>query len=308
MTTGRSDRRGFTLVELLISMVVGLVVLGASLSFATTTFRTIQGNQVRGGVQKAARFIGMSLERDLQSTGVGLASTPSFGSLAVWGDTIVILGVAYAPTESPPYDLNPPPGASNPLAPGGTCGASCLDLVYPGMTFDLAAGDVARLQVNDERRLIQVQGVASGSGNAILEFTGAASVLNYGAGFSGGLLLDRFSTFVQKLSTVVYWVEDGKLMRAQSLRSDGSLDGAVMAYGVQEWTVTVTFRDGDQANRIDPADTDVTNDFDDVVGLRVHAVLAADRPVQHVAGGSLFTRTYDWRFGPRNLMYERNRL
>lgn len=308
MTIGRSDRRGFTLVELLISMVVGLVVLGASLAFATTTFRTLEGNRLRGDVQKAARFIGMSLERDLQSTGVSLASTPSFGSLAVWGDTIVILSVAYVPTESPPYDLNPPPGVTNPLPPGGTCGTNCLDLVYTGATFDLAAGDIARLQVNDERRLIQVTTVASGGGNAILEFSNATSILNYPAGFSGGLLLDRFSTFVQKLSAIVYWVEDGKLMRAQGLRSDGSLDGNVMAYGVQEWTVTVTFQDGDEANRINPADTDITNDFDDVVGLRVHAVLAADRPAQYVAGGSLFTRTYDWRFAPRNLMYERNRL
>ena len=83
-----------------------------------STVSEIEGNRLRGDVQKGARFIGMSLERDLQSTGVGLASTTSFGSLALWGDTIAILGAAYTPPESPPYDLNPPPGASNPLARG----------------------------------------------------------------------------------------------------------------------------------------------------------------------------------------------
>ena len=55
-------------------------------------------------------------------------------------------------------------------------------------------------------------------------------------------------------------------------------------------------------------DSDTTNDFDDIVGVRIRNVLAADHIDPRVNDGELFTREYEWRFAPRNLMYERDRL
>ncbi len=149
--------RGFTLVELLIALTVGVIVLSAALSFAVTTWRTVEGNEVREQAYRNGRFIGMSLERDMQTVGVGIASTISFGTLAVWADTIVILSVPFTPSESPPYDLAPPAGTDNPLSPGGTCGTYCLDLAADAKgKFELEAGNLARLQINDTRRLILI--------------------------------------------------------------------------------------------------------------------------------------------------------
>ena len=59
--------------------------------------------------------------------------------------------------------------------------------------------------------------------------------------------------------------------------------------------------------RADANDGDATNDFDDILSIRIQARLAADRTDPRVNGGNLFTRDYSWRFSPRNLMYERNR-
>ena len=56
-----------------------------------------------------------------------------------------------------------------------------------------------------------------------------------------------------------------------------------------------------------PYDTDNTNDFDDILGTRITAVLGTNRPDIRVASGGDFTRTYEWKLLPRNLMYERNR-
>ena len=93
------DRNGFTRVEMLISLVVSLVVLGASLSFVGSTFRGADGNKLREEVYRSARFIGMSLERDIQTTGVGIESEIRFGTLSTFNDTLVVLHVPVAAHE-----------------------------------------------------------------------------------------------------------------------------------------------------------------------------------------------------------------
>ncbi len=290
------------------ALVMGVVLLTAATQFALATWRSMEGNELRDAAHRNARYVAMSLERDLQSTGVGIASTPSFGTLSVSGDTIVILSVIYDPLEAPPHDLDPPAGVNNPLNPGGTCGTDCLDLLKVGGTFDIDAGDLARLQVKDTRRLVLVQGVQDAGLGFQLWFTAHPVLLHYPAGLSGGLLLDRFDTFVQELSAAIYYRDGDRLMRAQGLRADGSPDGEVVSYGVRSWEVTVVFSDGDEADAANPTDSDVTNDYDDLLGVRIRAELGADRVDPRINGGQLFTRSYDWRFSPRNLMYERNRI
>ena len=96
-------------------------------------------------------------------------------------------------------------------------------------------------------------------------------------------------------------------MRAERILAIGSLDGDIMASGLLSWEATLIFTDGDELDLADATDGDATNDFDDILSVRIRATLAADRVDQRVNGGSLFTRDYAWRFSPRNLMYERNR-
>ena len=83
--------------------------------------------------------------------------------------------------------------------------------------------------------------------------------------------------------------------------------GAVLADGIQSWEVTLVFVDGDEAERANALDGDDTNDYDDIVSVRILAILAADDPDPRVNQGVLYTRDYEWRFAPRNLTYERNR-
>ena len=301
--------QGFTLIEILISLTVGIIVLSGALSFAVGLWRNLEGNEVREDVYRDARYLEMSFERDFQGTGVGLVSTVSFGSLAVWGDTVVILRVPFMPTESPPYDLDPPAGVNNPLDPGGTCGARCLNLEKAADgTFDIEVGDLARLQVNDTRRLILVQSMVDYGATVAIGFTDTPAIVHYAAGLSGGLLLDRFSSFVQKVGPVIYYLDGTELKRAETLNMDGTPAGETVAYGVQSFDVKLMFVDGDEADAANAGDSDTTNDFDDIVGVRITAVIGADRIHPAVNQGNLFTRTYEWLFSPRNLLYERNRI
>ena len=285
-------RRGFTLIEVMISLTVGIVVLSGALSFAVGIWRNLEGNEVREDVYRDARYIEMSLERDFQGTGVGLTSTVSFGSLAVWNDTITILRIPFMPAESPPYQIDPPAGTNNPLDPGGTCGSRCIDLQKAADgSFDLDVGDLARLQVNDERRLILIQSLADYGATVAMEFTPATTLLHYPAGFAGGLLLDRFSSFVQEVGPVIYYLDGTELKRAETLNIDGTPAGETIAYGVQSFEVTLLFVDGDEADEANILDSDTTNDFDDITGVRIKAVVGADRIHPAVNSGNLFTHT-----------------
>ena len=305
----QTNRLSFTMIELLIALVMGVIVLSAALSFGVSTWRTMEGNSVREEVYRNGRFIGMSLERDMQTVGVGIASTVSFGTLAVWGDTIVILSVPFDPNEAPPHDLDPAPGIDNPLPSGGTCGTYCLELSPDAKgDFTLEAGDLARLQVNDERRLVLLTSMKKMGLKYSVEFTPHSALLHYTAGLTGGLLLDRYSTFAQRLVPIIYYLDGDKLMRAEKLNQDGTPAGEILAYGVLEWEVNMVFTDLDEAPVASPLDGDPTNDFDDILGVRVRVVCAADRPSIHVRGGDLFTKEFEWQFSPRNLMYEKNRL
>ena len=302
------SREGFTLIELLLSVVLSVVVMGASLSFAVAAFRGTEGNKLREEIYRSSRFIGMALERDIQTTGVGIASEIRFGSLNTYNDTLVVLHVPWEPTNAYPYEIDPPGGTGDPLPPGGTCGSTCIDLnKAPGGTFDLKPGDIARLQVNAERRVILVTDVRDMGSKVQLTFASGATLLNSEAALSGGVQLDRFSTIVQKLQPIIYFVENEILYRSDQLDPTGKLISSPLAYGVKSWETKMVFLDLGEEDQGNPYDSDNTNDFDDILGVRIIAVLGTNRPDIRVAGGGTFERTYEWKLLPRNLMYERNR-
>ena len=300
------DRHGFTLIELLFSLVLGLVVTSSALAFALGVFRNIEGDKVREEIYRNARFIGMSLGRDIQMTGVGMASLPRLGSVSTFDDTLAILYVPFDPTEAPAHDILTPLLSTNPLPPGGTCGTRCIEFeMDPGGNFALQPGDLARLQVNTERRLLIVESVTDRVAYFELDFLTDTVVLGFEAALSGGLLLDNETSFVQELKPIVYFVEDSTLYRGDAFDDTGQLITFPMAYGVISWEATTIFLDGDETDGPDPYDGDFTNDYDDILGVRIRAELGTNRPLRTTNGE--FTREYEWLLTPRNLMYERNR-
>ena len=185
---------------------------------------------------------------------------------------------------------------------GGTCGSLCIDLNKDAsLKFDIAPGDIARLQVNSERRVILVSDVTDMGPDVELTFAAAPTLLHYESALSDGLLLDRFSTLVQKLQPIVYWVENEILYRSDQLDVNGDLIGSLNASDVKAWDAKMIFLDLDEADEGNPYDADDTNEFDDILGVRLIATLGTTRSDVRVAGGELYTRDYEWQFIPRNL-------
>ena len=308
----RTERSGFTLIELLVSMVLGVVVLAAAANFATATLRTSRGSDLRDGLNRDARFIGLAISRDLQDAGVAFESTQPFGSVATRGDTVVAISVPFLPNQAEVYSMVVPTDTTDPLPPGGTCGSTCIDVVDPNtVPFQIRVGDVALLQVQNERRLIVLTGVGNGgAGVKRLNFSNADTLFVYPAGLTGGLRLTRNGVAVQRLS-VTGWYRNtvsNTLVRADGFNGDGSLRTSITASGVEQFTTRLQFTNGVEHDQANGYDADTTNDYDRIVSVVVRARMRVERVDRSVNGGAPLFRNYEWRITPRNLIFERNRV
>jgi len=305
-----ADRRGFTLLELLIALLMGVIVLASATSVATSTFRNQDGMRTRENVVRQARFVGMSLDRDLSEAGVELESDISFGSVAVRNDTLSILSVAYDPDRAPVYRMVPQDDAGVLLPPGGSCGYYCVNLRggTTGAEVEIEPGDIALLNAGGARRLIVARAVQPIPDSTAVTFFDGDSYLLRPANYAGGLRLPSGGTSVQKLRAVTYWMERGMLMRAERFGEDGKLAGVPVAEGVDSFTVSLVFNDGSEASEANPTDGNSDNDYDDIVSVRLRLRLMPDSSNSGAARGEQPSgRSFDWRFSPRNLIYERNR-
>lgn len=310
-------RSGFTFIELTIALTLGVIVLAAAVGFVIREMRGLAGSEIRQSLARNGRYIGISLRHDIQRAGIELTSIPSFGTLAVWpgtvGDTVVVLHIPYLPDLAPPHSLIPPPGNDNPLPPGGTCGPRCLDLLKqpPSVApLEIQPGDIVRLQIPGRRQLLMVEQVEITSDTSFeLRFTTLDTILRQPANMTDGMRLDRYSTFVQKVTPVLYYQDDQEqLIRATRLNLSGSPEGHVLAHDVELFDARLTFADGDELERADPFDADDTNDYDDIVAVSIRVTVKATRADPRVNQGGLLKRTYEWTIAPRNLRYEKFRI
>ena len=307
--TGRS---GFTLIELLISMVLGVIILAISTNFATSTLRASRGSDLRDGLNRDARFVGLAVSRDLQDAGIAFESTQTFGSVATRGDTVVALSVPFLPNQAEIYSMVVPADTTDPLPPGGTCGATCIDVTDPNtVPFQLRVGDAALLQVQNERRLIVLTAVtAAGAGVRRLTFSSADSFFVYPAGLTGGLRLRRNGVVVQRLNVSAWYrsAATNILVRAEGFLPDGTLRTSITARGVEEFSTRLQFTNGTERTDANGFDSDSTNDYNRIVSVVVRARMRIEQLDRSVNGGAPLFRNYEWRVSPRNLIFERNRV
>lgn len=307
-----ANRRGFSLAEVLISMTIAMVVIASATQFSMESWKTRRNWTVRETVDRDARFVGLSLARDVQEAGIGITSSAGFASVDTRGDTISILAVPYEPDEAPVYSIyDDGGGGGTPTYPaGGNCGATCIEFNKTSGTMDLAVGDIVNLQVGQSRRLLLLTSVASSGGSRFrVNFLPRSSLAGRPSGLDS-LLLMRSGTTIQKVGVVLYWRDAGtrQLFRAQELDITGQPLPMVMANEVDDFEARLLFLGGAEHASYNGFDADTTNDGDDIIGVKVRALIKSQRADPAVNGGVPVSRWYEWQVAPRNLMYEKNRL
>ncbi len=313
---GRRQREtGFTLIEMLISMIVGVLVLGSATSLMMGAMRSLAGTELRDGIDRRARFIGIALQRDVQQTAVAIDSRPTFGTIGTFADTLVMLRVPYfVPAAGGPEVAGEsyPRTALLPAGSGvGNCGGFCLEVQRPaGEVFQINPGELAYVELNSNvRRLIRVIAVALPTGTtARVFFANTTRILGHDAGIVGLNLATPFT--VRTLRAVAFYRDaQNQLNRADSVTVAGAAVPQVLTAGVQTWNASLVFVNGAELTLADPdVDADPDNNFDDIIRVHVRATLLADQADGRINNGVILSRQFDWWYTPRNLMYERNRL
>ncbi|UCC71228.1 MAG: prepilin-type N-terminal cleavage/methylation domain-containing protein [Gemmatimonadota bacterium] len=312
-TCGHSIQ-GFTLLELIIGLVLGAVIISAAVAFLITHIRSLEGSDIRENVARNDRYIGALLRRDVQMAGIDVKSSTKYGTVVVSpgsnGDTLAVLYAPYEPYAAPIYEIHPATAVSPPDTGQGTCGTHCIDFYLdPADTSTIQPGDLARVQVDMARRLILISEVDVVASFLRVTFTSADTLLHQSAGLKDFMLKTPDGTTLQELRPIVYYLDDQeRLIRAERLNMDGSPDGEIVAYGVEEFEVSVVFADGDELEQPNPVDSDDSNDYDDIVTVNVRVTVKAERADPRVNGGELLRKTSEWHISPRNLRYEKNRM
>lgn len=309
--TPQGRRSGYTLLELLIALVLGIIVISVSANFAAATLRSSRATDLRDNLARDARFVGGSLARDIQDAGSAIDSDERFGSVATRNDTLVTLSVPFLPNVAESYSMTVPVDTTNPLPPGGTCGATCIDVDDPStVPFQIRPGDVALLNVSTVRRLLLITSVSAPASNRKrLTWAVLDSLFVWPQGLVGGLRLTRTGVTVQRLQ-VNAWYRDpvaGTLVRADAYNTTGQLVGTVAARGVQTFQARLEFIDGVERPRADGFDPDTLNDYDRIASVRLRSRIKVEKTDRSINGGALYFRDYAWRVSPRNLAYQRNR-
>ncbi|HEY0931829.1 MAG TPA: prepilin-type N-terminal cleavage/methylation domain-containing protein [Gemmatimonas sp.] len=303
-------RRGFSLAEILISMTVAMVVIAGATSFSMQSWKTRRNWTLRETVDRDARFVGLSLARDVQEAGIAMTSTPVFASMDTRGDTISVLSVPFLPNEAVVYPIYND-GDTLPTYPaGGTCGATCIDFQKVGGTYELVAGDLVKLQVGSTRRLLMLTSVANRSTTLFrVNFLNVKTLAGRPSGLDS-LRLMRSGSSIQKLNIYMYWRDAAKqqLMRAEKLNTSGVPVGAVMANQVEQFQARLLFVTGTEHPTYSGVDADTTNDGNDIIGMKVRAKIKSQRSDPAVNDGVPVSRWYEWKMAPRNLLYEKNRM
>lgn len=305
-----APRAGFTILELLIAMIVGVAVLAMATIVMLGASRSSAGMDGRSALDRQTRFLQESLQRDLSETGVGMTSMGYFGSANTQGDTLSVLGVPLVNgATAKAYALTDFPGGTGYAMATGACGARCLIVDRTGDTtaFQIAAGDLVRVQ-SPSRRYIAVVSAVSGvtATRARLTLADLPAILGR-PGLLAATSVNPGAT-VQELKLVAYYRAPGdSLMRADSVRASGVLAGVPVAEGVTEFRARLVFTNGDTLATADTTLSGTVHAFTAIAAIKTAVTIQPARNDARV-NRPIPPRRAEWLYAPRNLLYERNRL
>jgi len=309
-----STEDGFTLVELLILMFVGLLVIGGTLKSLNKHREISRTEKLRVEVQQNARYALDMLIRDLMEAGQGMDPNPVFGVVAASdggigkSDTLYII---YADAGAPVHALlKPPAGKEKSVVMARITCADAVTAVQDGDLIYMASGSARGVA-----RVDQV--VRNPNGNACA----GDPNLNLGTvkldvsaidGERHGWVLqgNEEGAALEKVNAAVYFVDTSdpsgpKLARATEY--DGGWVPVPIADMISSFETDLIFVSGTVGAVADGADADPDNDYDDINTIKVALRALARRTDKDLAGGTVFGRSYAVSVTPRNPLYTRNR-
>jgi prepilin-type N-terminal cleavage/methylation domain-containing protein len=124
----RSSTRGFSLIELMLALALGLLITGAAVKLYSTGVDATWVIQQRAEMQQDLRAAENLILRDISLAGAGLTQVPGESVLLPFATTPI-----YGCSTGAAGLVCPPNGAINYPCVGGACGAATPPTLYPIM-------------------------------------------------------------------------------------------------------------------------------------------------------------------------------
>lgn len=304
----RWQERGFSLIELMIAMVLGLFIIGGVIVVFIGSSQSFSSNESLSRVQENGRFALELIARDLRNVGY---------KGACYEDVVSVLNTGDPDYQADAFDLNAP--VIGWIDDGAEFFAATLDnyqnntdiilIKHAAESADvLLTTDVAKTDINMTANgniaggqiLIlsnglgcnMFQNTASGAGGALARQTVGENINNLPvASDPFTQIFDKDDTDVNLLSSHLYYIGDGTAA-STALRRIRYNQGRPIAGALHEELIenvtNMTIRYGiasGAGNALDysstAADITTANDWDDVLAVRVTLTITGEQNIQH---------------------------
>jgi len=305
LVKGKQLEKGFSLVELMIALVLGLFLIGGVISVFIGSSQSFNANEALSRVQENGRFAIELIAQDVRNTGYK-------GSCFV--NALDIIDTADGDYEADAYDINDPiKGWDDPTGEffvgDLTDYVAGTDLILVKHAAE-AAGAILSANVDtDDVTFTTIGGETPGAilvmsdaaGCDIFQNTAASDTADLQRGTAGQSInnksvasqplshayLSGGSTDIARFSSTLFYVGSG-LTSSRALRSisydNGAPNDQELVEGVTNLTVTYAIASGGGAS-LDYSNTatqvSAASDWDDVVAVRVTVDVEGEQNISH---------------------------
>lgn len=300
-------QKGFSLIELMIAMILGLFIVGGVIAVFVGSTHSFSSNEALSRVQENGRFALEMIAQDLRNVGY---------KGACYEDVVSVLDTGDPDYEDEAFDLNDPivgwvDDGTEFFAGNLNNYENNTDIILIKhaaesadalLTADVDQGDVnfsLNGNVSDEQIVVFSNGLGCNVFQNTTSAAGAAARGTAGANINNlssasnpfTQLFDQDDTEINLLSSHLYYIGQGTAASTALRRikySRGRPFDAVMHEELIEGITNMNIRYGlasGAGNALDysstAADITAANDWDDVLAVRVTLIVQGDQNIQH---------------------------
>jgi len=304
----RKKQSGFSLVELMIAMILGLFIIGGVIAVFIGSSASFRSNDALSKVQENGRFALELIAHDLRNVGYK-------GSC--YKEVFSVLDTADADYEADAHDINEPivgwadddgeffAGSLNNYVDGTdivlikhaaeTAEVTLFaDVGQSDTSFTVTTNQVANEQIiifSDGLGCNMFQNTSSGAASTLIRGTTGGDINNFPATASGALFtqsFDKDETDINELTSHLYYIGQGTASSTALRRLSygrgalGPNDNQELVEDITSMTIRYGIASGAVGTVLDysSAATDIA-DWDDVLAVRVTLTVTGDENIQH---------------------------
>lgn len=301
----REKQLGFSLIELMIAMILGLFIIGGVLGVFISSSQSYRSNDALSSVQESGRFALEMIAHDLRNVGY---------KGACYTDVFSVLDTSSSDYEADAHDINDPivgwtDDGTEFFAGSLTGYVNGTDLVMIKhaaetaevvLSADVGQSDTSFAAIGNEVTNRQIIIFSDGLGCNMFQNTSSTAAATLARGTAGGDInnlsttasgatftqtFDEDEMDINELTSHLYYIGTGTVSSTALRRltyGRGAPSDQELVEDISSMTVRYGIASGASGTALDySSDADAVADWDDVLAVRVTITVTGDENIQH---------------------------